>query len=220
MLPPLRLTRLNAAPVRPERPYVLYWMVAARRPHWNFALDHAVAEARRLGRPLVVLEALRVDHRWASERFHQFVLDGMRDSRAAFDKAGVTYYPYLEPSPRAGRGLVEALAANAALVVTDDAPIFFLPRMVSAAAARLDVALDAVDGNGLLPMRAVDAVYPTAYAFRRVLQQRLPAHLAEMPSAQPFDGPRLPALPTLDEAVTDRWPDAFRWLDACGSIGA
>src|SRR5690606_11921704 len=113
-----------------------------------------------------------------------------------------------------GRGLLAALAADAALVVTDDAPIFFLPRMVAAAAARLDVAVDAVDGNGLLPLRAVDTVYPTAYAFRRVLQQRLPAHLPERPAARPFEGARLPAPPALDPAGTERWPTAFRWLDA------
>ncbi|MDP1569162.1 MAG: hypothetical protein Q8L86_04090 [Vicinamibacterales bacterium] len=216
MVPPLRLARLNDAPVRPERAFVLYWMIAARRSAWNFALDHAVAQARALGRPLLVLEALRVDHRWASARFHQFVLDGMRDQQAAFTAAGITYYPYLEPSPGAGAGLVETLARQAALVVTDEAPLFFLPRMVRATATRLDVAVDAVDSNGLLPLRAVDAVYPTAYAFRRVLQQRLPAHFSDRPSARLPDAGTLPPPAPLPEAIRTRWPDAFTWLDAHG----
>ena len=47
--------------------------------------------------------------------------------------------PTSRPAPGEGRGLLEALAANAAAVVTDDAPVFFLPRMIAAAAGRLDV---------------------------------------------------------------------------------
>ena len=215
MVSSLRLRRLNDAPVQPDRGCVLYWMTSARRARWNFALDHAVEQARSLGRPLVVLEALRVDYRWASARFHAFVVEGMRDNWAAFDAAAITYYPYLEPTPGAGAGLLEAIARDAALVVTDDAPVFFLPRMTAAAAARLDVAVDAVDGNGLLPLRAVDTVYPTAYAFRRALQQRLPAHLGERPRAEP---PARSDLPRYVPAahVRDRWPDAFTWMDTHG----
>src|SRR5690349_17800437 len=67
--------------------YVLYWMTAFRRPRWNFALERAVDWARGLGKPLVVFEALRVDYRWACDRFHAFIAAGMRDNRDAF--AGV-----------------------------------------------------------------------------------------------------------------------------------
>jgi deoxyribodipyrimidine photo-lyase len=52
-------------------------MIAYRRLAWNFALDRAVSRARKLGRPLVVLEPLRAGYPWASDRFHRFVLDGM-----------------------------------------------------------------------------------------------------------------------------------------------
>jgi deoxyribodipyrimidine photo-lyase len=55
-------------------------MVSSRRTRFNFGLQHAVDLARELARPLVVLEALRCDYRWACERFHRFVLDGMADN--------------------------------------------------------------------------------------------------------------------------------------------
>ena len=80
-LPSIRLRRLNDAPVRANGDFVLYWMVANRRLDWNFALDRAVEHARSLGRPLVILEGLRVDYPWASHRHHRFVLDGMREHR-------------------------------------------------------------------------------------------------------------------------------------------
>ena len=172
MVPTSRIRLVNTAPMHATRPVVLYWMIAARRARSNFGLEQAASHARRLRKPLVVLEALRVDHQWASDRFHQFVLDGMRDNRAAFDgQPGITYLPYVETGSGAGRGLLGALAAHAAVVVTDDFPCFFLPAMVEAAGRQLDVRLEAVDSNGLLPMRAVSTVFPTAHAFRRVLQK-------------------------------------------------
>jgi len=162
-------------------------MIAARRSTWSFALDHAIARAAELGRPLLVLEPLRAGYRWASDRLHAFVLQGMADNARAFAAAGITYLPYVEPEPGAGRGLLAALARRACLVVTDEQPGFFLPHMVAAAGGKLDVRLEQVDGNGLLPLRATDRAYPTAAAFRRVLQRELPPHLLALPSAAPLD---------------------------------
>ncbi len=215
MVPSLRVRPVNDAPLHPGREIVLYWMIAARRTHSNFALEHAACHARSLRKPLVVLEGLRVDHPWASARFHQFVIDGMRDSRAALaERLGVTYFPYLEPAPGAGRGLLAALAAHAAVVVTDDFPGLFLPAMVAAAGRQLDVRLEAVDGNGLLPMRAMAEVFPTAHAFRRALQKALPSHLGDRPVANPLAAPIPAAAWPVPRRIAERWPDALAWLDS------
>ncbi len=187
--------------------WVLYWMIAARRTGFSFALQHAADRARELGRPLIVLEALRSGYPWASDRLHRFVLDGMADTRRRLAGRPVAYHPYVEPEHGAGRGLLTALAADAALVVTDEFPTFFLPRMVAAAAERLAVRLEAVDGNGLLPMAAADRAFPTAYAFRRFLQRELPAHLETMPLADPLAEP-LPDPVELPAEVRERWPAA------------
>jgi deoxyribodipyrimidine photo-lyase len=73
-------------------------------------------------------------------------------------------------------------------VVTDDYPGFFLPRMVASASKKLGVLVEQVDSNGLLPMRAANQVFSTAYAFRRFLQKHLPSYIFEHPKAQPFKG--------------------------------
>ena len=83
-----RLRALNAAPVRPERDFVVYWMTANRRVRWNHALERAVELARELARPLVILEALRVGYPYASDRLHAFVLAGMADTLAGRKKVG------------------------------------------------------------------------------------------------------------------------------------
>ncbi len=206
-MPALRLRDVNGAPVRPGGDHVLYWMTAARRASHGFALDRAVELCRELGRPLLVLEALRAGHPHASDRLHAFVLQGMAGNAAAFARAGVTYLPYVEPRPGAGRGLLAALAARACCVVADDSPAFFLPRMVAAAGRRLPVRLEAVDGAGLLPLRAAPRAFPTAHAFRRFLQRELPRHLADVPSPRPLARLDLPPA-AVPRAVTARWSRA------------
>ena len=182
-VPASRIRILDSAPPRPNRNYVLYWMIAARRPRWNFALDRAAELARELDQPLLMFEALRCDYRWASDRHHRFVIDGMADNAAAF--AGrATYLPYVEPQRGAGKGLLEALAARAGAVVTDYFPGFFLPRMVAAAASRLAVHFEEVDCNGLLPLAAAPRAFERAVDFRRFLQRSLAPHLAPLPSPE------------------------------------
>ena len=91
--------------------------------------------------------------------------------------------------------------------------------MIDAAGRQLDVRLEAVDSNGLLPMRAVSTVFPTAYAFRRSLQKTLPAHLQGnglRPIRSPSRSRRRPRRCRADIAA--RWPDAFTWLDGGGSL--
>jgi deoxyribodipyrimidine photo-lyase len=197
---------LNADEPRPGGDYVLYWMVANRRTRFNFALQRAVERARELERPLLVLEALRCDYRWASERHHRFILDGMRDNADRFRAAGVPYHAYVEPRPSAGKGLLRALARRACAVVTDDYPAFFIPRMTDAGAKQAGVQVEAVDSNGLLPMGATDRDFPTAYAFRRFLQRTLREHLERFPVADPLSRLDLPPLGSLPASVAKRWP--------------
>jgi len=231
-VPQVRIEERNRAAANADGEYVLYWMIAARRARWNYALDRAIEWARELGKPLVVLEALRADYPWASGRLHAFVIAGMADNARAFarragtagrsvrvaraaraddaaaEPGGALYYPYIEPSTGAGRGLVAALARRACVVVTDDFPCFFLPRMVDAAARQIAVRFETVDSNGLLPLRATDRVFVTAASFRRHLHRELPPHLDAPPRSAPFARLRLPRLDALPREIAERWPAA------------
>jgi deoxyribodipyrimidine photo-lyase len=211
-IPGIRIRATNDAPPRREGQFVLYWMTAHRRVTANYALERAVEWANELGKPLLVLEALRADYHWASERFHAFVLQGMADHAAALAGGPVGYLPYVEPAPGAGKGLLQTLARSAAVIVTDDHPAFFFPRMIEAAAGRVPVPLEAVDASGLLPLGAAPQAFATAHQFRRFLHRALSEHLLAWPLADPLAALDAPRFAGVDRAVTDRWPAASATL--------
>ena len=97
-----------------------------------------------------------------------------------------------------------ARSERACCFVTDDFPCFFLPRMVAAAAAKLPVRLEAVDSNGLLPMRVGDRVFGRAFDFRRYLQKALPLHLEQFPIGDALKGYEL-GKATVARDVLERW---------------
>lgn len=209
------LTGARAA-VRADADYVLYWMTSARRTAWNWSLDRAVEWCVELNRPLLVFEPLRAGYPWACARHSAFVVDGMLDNAAAFRAAGIAYYPYVEPTHGAGRGLLEALAAHACVVVADDYPHFFLPRMLEAAEARSGVRMERVDSNGVHPMRATsDRAFATAASFRRELQRTLWPRLRSRPSSEPLAA-SVARGAVVPGHVLARWPaaDPRRGADA------
>ena len=212
-VPVLRLRVLVDRQPRADGVFVAYWMTAARRLRWNFALDRAIGWACQLKRPLAIIEVLACGGRWDCDRHHCFVLQGMGDHVRQAADAPALYYPYVEPKPGDCRGLFRAICDLACVVVTDDYPIVS-PTMASVD-PRVPVRVEKVDSNGLLPLRAADQAFPTAYAFRRFLQQVLREHLLTAPRSDPFAKVELPRLTLMPAPIPRRWPAASERLLAC-----
>jgi deoxyribodipyrimidine photo-lyase len=208
-VPSVRIRTLVQEPPRPTGAFVLYWMTATRRLAWSHGLDRALEHARALRKPLLILEPLNVDYRWASDRHHAAIIDGMREHDDALRDSPIGYYPYVEPEPGAGRGLLSALADLACVMVTDDSPVFFTPQLMEAAGRLRGLSVEAVDSCGLMPLGAAPAAFGTAFAFRRFLQRELPDHLFAGPEPQGYQAARdLPVLVELPADVVARWPRA------------
>jgi deoxyribodipyrimidine photo-lyase len=94
--------------------------------------------------------------------------------------------------------------------------------MVAATGRKLPIRIEAVDSNGLLPLRAAEKAFVRAFDFRRHLQKVLPAHLTAFPAADPLGTSDLPASPELWSSITSRWPPVSPALLAAtgGSLGA
>ncbi len=210
-VPQVRRRKLNDKAINKEGKWVLYWMVAHRRPSYNFALQRARNLADELGRPLLILEPLRQGYEWACDRFHAFVLEGMKANQQAFEGPGVRYMPFVESAECPGKGLIGRLSQESAAVVVDDFPAFFLPRMVEAAADQVDVAMEAVDSNGHLPIRGTDKLYKRAYDFRRYLHKEMLSEPPQWPLSDPLEGIEV-AWGKEEEALLDevqaQWPQA------------
>ena len=206
-----RVRAANDLAVRGDGGWVVYWMTAFRRAHSNYALEHARDWAKRLKKPLVVLEALRVRYRWASDRMHRFVIEGMLDNQQDFAGTIATYFPYVERRAGEGRGLLDALAKEACLVVTDDYPCFFHPQMIQAVKHRLPARLELVDSNCLMPLSALDRTFTVAHSYRRAMQKLLPDLLEPAPQDNPLQSRSvagIPPLASLPQSITERWPPA------------
>ncbi|MGD8374640.1 MAG: deoxyribodipyrimidine photolyase [Acidobacteriota bacterium] len=210
-VPEVRIRRGNDRIPADKGAYVLYWMTAYRRLRYNHALQRAAEWARQLDRPLLILEPIRCGHRWASARFHRFVIQGMAGKARSLARSPALYYPYVEPEAGAGKGLLAALARRACLIVGDDFPCFFLPRMVEAA-CRLPAAVEMVDANGLMPLAASDHAFPTAFAYRRFVQRELRHHLDGFPVRAPLARAGLRPMEDLPGSVLRRWPMAAEGL--------
>ncbi len=205
-VPGFRIQRCNEAGENPQGDYVLYWMIANRRTHWNFSVQRAVEWSIKFDKPLLILEALRCGYRWASDRLHRFIIEGMQDNAARLDGTGVLYYPYLEPDTAAGKGLLAELGKRACVVITDDFPAFFLPRMIASAARQVPVLMEKVDSNGILPIHWTNKVFLTAFSFRRFLQNNIEPHVQSFPMSDPLAEGVRPFNAGLPGRILERWP--------------
>jgi deoxyribodipyrimidine photo-lyase len=180
-----RVRRLRSSPATSGGDYVLYWIQTCRRLHRNHALDHALAAATELGKPLVVYEGLRRDEPWASRRFHRFVLEGMRDNARAAGRLGLSYWPYVETERRAERRLLARLAARAALVVTDDAPGLEVPARTRALLRRTGAPIVAVEGGSIVPLSLLGSPVSAAAHLRPRIHRAFAEAWSQRPSPRP-----------------------------------
>ncbi len=172
---------------------VLCCMTAQRRGRWNFALQQAAYRAAQRQQPLLVIEVLRCDRPWANRRHHQLVLDGMRDNAEYYAAHRTAYWPLVESCRGEAARVLAVLLKQCGAAVVDDHPLDGdLPAGVFGDGAAC--AIEWVDGAGLLPIRAADRAFPTAFAFRRALQSLLPEHLPTLPAENPLAGLSLPSL--------------------------
>lgn len=181
-------------------------MTAYRRIRFNFALQRAVELANQLRKPLVIFEAINCNYRWASDRFHQFMLDGMLDNATAIQSTNAMYLAYVETSVRQGSGLLHELASHASLVVADDFPCFFYPAMYHQIASKWPCAIELVDSNTIVPMRCTDRTFTVAHSYRRYMQKQVFQGMPDFPQEDPLKQLNVAKLESVPPKISSRWP--------------
>ncbi|MBA3973467.1 MAG: deoxyribodipyrimidine photolyase [Candidatus Solibacter sp.] len=187
-----RVRALNDAPVREGAKYVLYWAQMNRRAEANHALLRAAEWANLLGLPLLVHEGLTCTYAHANDRMHTFILEGVPEQARRFASLGAGYCFYLRRTSRDPDDVLYRLAAKAALVVTDDYPVFVAAKHNASAPAKVDVLCEAVESSCVVPMSAFTKREYAACTIRpkiHRLWQRYLAALPEVKLARRWTGP-------------------------------
>ena len=184
-IPPERIRHLNDRPERSGGKFVLYWMQMYHRAEQNWALTSAIEAGNRLGLPVVAYHELSHTVPHANDRTHRFILEGVAELPDRFAKRGIQYRFHLSRNDGDPRDLVLDLARRAALVVTDDFPAFVIPAESRRIADRLDVAIQAVESSGIVPLAAIPGEQYGAYTLRPRLRRLLPDHLRPVPESHP-----------------------------------
>ena len=184
MIPDSRLRIFNSD--APSGSCVVYWMISARRSEWNHSLEHAIDLSIERDLPLVVIEPLAIAHRWANDRSHTFVIQGMMDNKRAFEDSPITYIPYVETKPREARGLLEKWMEHADALVIDDFPVYHPRRVMEIAISMGKCEVHSVDSNGFISLRGQNRSFTTAYSLRRHLHKTILNHMAEFPHPKPI----------------------------------
>ena len=172
-----RVIQLNEQKVNAKARYVLYWMQMFKRVDNNHALIWAIRKANELRLPLVVYEGLKYYYPWASDRFHTFILEGVEEKRAAFEKLSIRYVFYLQKDADSPKNTVALLARDAAMIVTDDYPCFIIPEHNRRVAERAEIPVFAVDSNGIIPMSKFEKEEYAAYTIRPKINRLLDHYL-------------------------------------------
>jgi deoxyribodipyrimidine photo-lyase len=174
---PARVRKLNDAPERPDRKYVLYWAQMNRRVEANHGLLYAAEIANRHRLPVLYYEGLTCSYQYANDRLHTFILQGVPETAKRLNKAGVGYVFYLRRNADSPNDVFYQLAKNAAAVVTDDYPVFIARDHNSRAPEKLDVPYSVVDSSCIVPMSQIQTRQYGAYTIRPRITRLLPRFL-------------------------------------------
>ena len=180
-VPPERIRRLNEGRERSGADFVLYWVQMCHRAEQNWALTAAIEAANRLGLPLVVYHGLGCTYPHANDRISRFILEGVTELGERFARRGILYHFYLRRRINDPNDVLYRLARRAALLVTDDFPSFILPELTRRVTERIDVAMWAVDSNGIVPLAAIPGEQYGAHTLRPKIRKLLPEHLKPVP---------------------------------------
>jgi len=187
--------------------FVLYWMQINRRFHYNYALEYAIAYANKLDKSLLVLETLTCDYPWASDRLHQFLMEGMLENRRFTQRNEINHYIHLEKKHGEILKLVETIGQKAAIIISDEYPVFIMRERNEYLSDKFGVPYVTVDSNGIIPLKMTDKAPYSAYLFRKIVQKHFLDSYTMPPEENPVNDLEVRKPIRLEDKIQERWPD-------------
>lgn len=176
-----RVRVLNDAAARADAHYVLYWARMNHRVDSNHALLWAADEANQRKLPVLVFEELTCDGPEANDRMHTFVLEGVPGMAARLEKLGIGYCFSLRKRRSDAVDMLERLARQAALIVTDDYPTSTAREHDASIPERIGIPYVVVDSSCIVPMNRMTKREYAAYTIRPKINKLLHQYLEPCP---------------------------------------
>lgn len=148
-----------------------------RRVESNHALAYAAGKANELGLPLLFYEGLTCSYPYANDRLHTFILQGAPETAKRLRRLGIGYIFYLRRRARDPNDVLYRLAAEAAMVVSDDYPAFVAAAHNASVPDKIGVAYHVVDSSCIVPMNCLPKREYAAYTIRPKIQRLAPKYL-------------------------------------------
>jgi deoxyribodipyrimidine photo-lyase len=196
---PERARKLNLREIPKGGRYIIYWAQMNRRVSSNRGLEFAISMANQLQLPVVFYEAITCSYPYASDRFHTFLLEGVPATARQLRALGIGYLFHLRRRRSDPNDALYRLAAEAAVVVTDDYPTFIAREHNSSVPAKLAVPYYAVDSSCIVPMDNFTKQEHAAYTIRPKIKKVLEGCLRPVetpPVKHRFSGALPPELHT------------------------
>jgi len=178
-----RIVDLNGRPVDPSGHCVMYWMQRSQRAFDNPALSFAIDLANDLSQPVAVYFGLFDEYTMGSVRAFKFMLEGLKETAAAFGQRGIGFVMRRE---RPWEGVVRAACELGACAVVVDEDYLNIGRAWRNEAARgLAVRFLQVDSETVVPARVCDHEEWGAYTLRPKILRALDECLVDRAEAEP-----------------------------------
>ncbi|MCC6244288.1 MAG: deoxyribodipyrimidine photo-lyase [Gemmatimonadaceae bacterium] len=191
-----RTVDLNQKRYRPDGEYVLYWMQSTHRLEENWALRAAIRTADRVNLPLVIHQGLDPTYPHASDRHHQIILQGARDTARDAAARGLHYQFVLRRRRNDDRRVVDRIAEHAYVVFTDLFPTAGVRERTERFAERAQCRVLAIDSVCTVP----SGVFEKAEYAARTIRPKIARQLAHALEPVSDHAPRV----TLDAATLAR----------------
>ena len=172
-----RIKQLNGHQPNPAAKYVLYWAQMNRRVEYNHALAYAIHWGGKLNLPVLCYEGLTCTYPYASDRLHTFILEGVPDMARQLAHLGVGYAFYPRKRKDCPDNAFYKAAQDAALIVTDDYPLFLAAGHNRSVPAKVAVPYYVVDSSCVVPMSLIEDRQYAAYTIRPKIKKLLPEQL-------------------------------------------
>ncbi|MDP3485437.1 MAG: deoxyribodipyrimidine photo-lyase [Methanobacteriaceae archaeon] len=164
-----RIEYLNSKTIQ-KGDYILYWIQASPRSHYNHALEYAIEKANELKKPLVTYFGISKDFPNANYRHYYFLIQGLKETALSLKKRNI-HMVLLQENP--AKGAIE-LSKNAVLTITDRGYLKIQREWREKVASAIECPLIQVETNVIVPVQTASPKEEySAGTIRKKIQREL-----------------------------------------------